>query len=177
MLVICGACASVAPTPVEPADFQLRGKLGVLDGGESFSARFVWRQHGAGFTIDLWGPLGQGRIRLAGDDERLAVVDGKGVTISEGDHGQVMYAHLGWTLPLQVLPDWVLGEPGAGALSQQPEYDPAGHLVAFEQLDWTIAYAQHRKIVGDQGVRWLPRKITASKGEYRVRLVISEWQI
>ena len=84
-------------------DFQLRGKLGVVEGRESFSARFLWRQRGPGFTIDLWGPLGQGRVRLSGDAQRIAVLDGNGVVLSEGDHAEVMHAHLGWALPLAVL--------------------------------------------------------------------------
>lgn len=175
--VACAGCASFSPLPEGPADFQLRGKLGVVEGSESFSARFVWRQHGPGFTIDLWGPLGQGRVRLTGDERRIAVLDGDGAVLTQGDHAQVMYAHLGWTLPLAVLPDWVLGTPGNGAASAQARYDDAGHLVAFEQLDWMVAYEQHREVEGAAGLRWVPRKITASKGDYRVRMVISEWQI
>ena len=158
-------------------NFQLRGKLGVEQPSKSVSARFVWRQRDSGFTIDLWGPLGQGRVRLTGDAHRIAVVDGKGAILSEGDHDEVMRAHLGWTLPLEVLPDWVLGAPSNAALHQHPEYDAAGHLVAFKQLDWAVAYAQHREVVGPNGARWLPRKITATKGDYRIRLVITEWQI
>ena len=178
IFVVTGAgCASLAPFPEQPADFQLRGKLGVVEGSESFSARFLWRQQGPGFTIDLWGPLGQGRVRLTGDERRLAVVDGKGAILTEGNHADVMHAHLGWSLPLAVLPDWVLGAPGASRASRHPQYDAAGHLVAFEQLDWAVAYGNHREVAGANGARWLPRTITARKGDYRVRLVISEWQI
>jgi len=173
----CSGCASVAPLSDESADFQLRGKLGVVEGGESFSARFLWRQHGQAFTIDLWGPLGQGRVRLIGDDQRIAVLDGNGAIVTEGGHGDVMFAHLGWTLPLAVLRDWVLGVPGDGVLSGQSRYDDAGHLVAFEQLDWAVVFAQHREVAGSEGTRWLPRKITARRGDYQVRLVISEWRI
>ena len=115
-------------------NFQLRGKLGVEQPSKSVSARFVWRQRDSGFTIDLWGPLGQGRVRLTGDAHSIAVVDGKGAILSEGDHDEVMRAHLGWTLPLEVLPDWVLGTPSNAALHQHPEYDAAGHLVATSVL-------------------------------------------
>ena len=176
-LALCAGCASIAPPSEERVDFQLRGKLGVVEGRESFSARFLWRQQGPGFTIDLWGPLGQGRVRLSGDAQRIAVLDGNGVVLSQGNHAEVMHAHLGWALPLAVLPDWVLGAPGVDASSAEARYDAAGNLVAFEQLDWAVAYTQHREIEGPDGARWLPRKITASKGDYRVRLVISEWQI
>jgi len=175
--LLCAGCASFAPRPEEPADFQLRGKLGVVDGSESFSARFIWRQHGPVFNIDLWGPLGQGRVRLSGDERRIAVLDGSGKILTEGDHAEVMYAQLGWTLPLTVLPDWVLGVPDPGAPSVGAQYDADGHLLAFAQLGWTVTFADYREVDDGARVRWLPRSITASRGEYRVRMVISEWQI
>ncbi|MCZ6711117.1 MAG: lipoprotein insertase outer membrane protein LolB [Gammaproteobacteria bacterium] len=165
------------PLSEAPGDFQLRGKLGVLEGRESFSARFLWFQQGPEFTIDLWGPLGQGRVRLTGDAQRLAVLDGDGAILTEGPHAEVMLAQLGWTLPLAVLPNWVLGEPGDDALIEQSRYDDDGRLLGFEQLDWAVVFSQHREIVGSKGARWVPRKITARKGNYQVRLVISEWQI
>jgi len=176
LVLICAGCASVSPRREEPADFQLRGKLGVVEGNDSFSARFLWRQYGPRFSIDLWGPLGQGRVSLIGDGRRIAVLDGKGDVLTQGDHADVMRAQLGWTLPLAVLPDWVLGGPGVGAASMRPQYDSAGHLVAFEQFDWAVAYAQYREVADADGVRWLPGRITASKGDYRVRMVISDWQ-
>jgi outer membrane lipoprotein LolB len=170
-------CASFEPLSETPGDFQLRGKMGVLEGRKSFSARFLWRQQGPEFTIDLWGPLGQGRVRLAGDAQRIAVLDGDDAILTEGPHAEVMLAQLGWTLPLAVLPNWVLGAAADGALIAHSRYDDAGRLLGFEQLDWAVVFAQHREIAGSQGARWLPRKITARKGDYQVRLVISEWQI
>lgn len=164
--------------PVEqPADFELRGKAGVVEGSESFSARFIWRQYGPAFTIDLWGPLGQGRVRLQGDQRLLAIVDGNGAVISEGSHADVMRAHLGWSLPLDVLPSWVLGKPGEGASAGPRHYDADGRLVEFEQLDWSVSYARHSQVQTAGGLRWLPGRITASRGDYRVRLSISDWAL
>lgn len=174
-LALCAGCASFRPPVETPADFEVRGKAGVVEGAESFSARFVWRQYGSAFTIDLWGPLGQGRVRLDGDERRLAIVDGKGAVISEGPHAEVMRTHLGWSLPLDVLPSWVLGKPGEGTGAGGRQYDDDGRLVAFEQLDWSVAYARHNQVQTARGSRWLPGRITAVRGDYRVRLFISDW--
>ncbi|NIP16221.1 MAG: outer membrane lipoprotein LolB [Pseudomonadales bacterium] len=174
---VCTSCTSISPPVDGPADFELRGKAGVVDGAESFSARFIWRQYGSAFSIDLWGPLGQGRVRLDGDERRLAIVDGSGAVLSEGPHADVMRAHLGWSLPLDVLPSWVLGTPGDGTGAGDRQYDDDGRLVGFEQLDWSVAYARHSEVQTLRGPRWLPGRITATRGDYRVRLSISDWML
>ena len=167
----CMACTTLEPKPSADG-FSLRGKLGVIDGSESYSARFLWRQTGEAFGIDLWGPLGQGRVRLEGDKEQIAVIKG-GVVLAEGKHDEVMRSRLGWTLPLNALPSWALGEPEPSLSVTAQEYDDEGHLIAFQQFDWRVTYTQFRLI----GERSLPRRITARRGDYRVRLIISAWDI
>ena len=165
------ACSTVGPAS-DAEGFSLRGKLGVLDGGASYSARFLWRQTGERFDIALWGPLGQGRMHLEGDNERITLIRSNEV-LAQGKHHEVMHTQLGWTLPLNVLPSWALGEPDSSLDVVAKAYDDEGRLVGFEQLDWQVAYTQFR-LIGD---RWLPRRITARRGDYRVRLIISTWDI
>ncbi len=50
--------------PVAPGGFELNGKMAVRNAAERYSARFIWRQSGRVFDIDVWGPLGQGRVHL-----------------------------------------------------------------------------------------------------------------
>ena len=63
---LCLLFAGCASAPVAPpaAGFWIQGKIGVVEGDEAHSARFVWALHGDAFNIDLWGPFGQGHIRL-----------------------------------------------------------------------------------------------------------------
>ncbi len=171
LAAFCIACSTLSPTS-DGTGFGLRGKLGVVDGSESYSARFLWRQTGERFGIDLWGPLGQGRMRLEGDHEQMVLIKGSEV-LAQGKHDEVMRTRLGWTLPLNALPSWVLGRPDASLDVAAHQYDAEGRLVAFEQSDWRVTYAQFRQI----GERWLPRRITARRGDYRVRLIISTWDI
>ena len=93
--------------------------------------------------------------------------------VAEGKHEEVMATRLGWTLPLDVLPSWALGQPEKSLSVASKQYDEAGRLIAFEQLSWRVSYAQFRMV----GERSLPRRITALKGDYRVRLVISSWDL
>jgi outer membrane lipoprotein LolB len=188
--LLLAGCAATPPAPPSGApavdDFELAGKLAVVDGANSVSARFRWRQTDDRFAIELWGPLGQGRLRLEGDGRTLRVLDAAGGVLTEGPHEAVMQRELGWTLPLAVLPDWVRGRPHAGMAATAEKTDDVGRLVGFRQLDWSVELgrwspapatrataAQER--VEQQALPERPARISASRGQYRVRVAVSDW--
>ncbi|MDZ7669571.1 MAG: lipoprotein insertase outer membrane protein LolB [Gammaproteobacteria bacterium] len=173
-------CASLPAEGPAQDGFDLRGKLGIVQADESFSARFLWRQQAAAFRIDLWGPLGQGRLQLAGDQHTLELRDSDGSVISSGPSEAVMNRHLGWSLPLAVLPHWVRGRPAPNGSVAGRVKDAAGRLTAFRQLGWQVELERYQRLsdaAGDDQPVYLPHRVTARRGEYRVRLAISEWQI
>lgn len=179
-LLLGAGCATLpAEGPAEDG-FDLRGKLGVVQADESFSARFLWRQQAAAFTIDLWGPLGQGRVQLSGDEHTLELRDSDGSVVSSGAPESVMNRHLGWSLPLAVLPHWVRGRPAPNTRVAARVQDDAGRLTAFRQLGWQVELERYQCLddaATDDAAACLPHRVTARRGEYRVRLAISEWQI
>lgn len=166
-MVLIAGCAGI---PVEPdgADFQLGGKIGVIEGDRSFSARFSWRQNGARYDIVVWGPLGQGRTRLRGDSEQVEVVGKDGVPVLAGHPEQVMRQRLGWSLPLPVMRWWLNGHPAPHGAPTGRETDAEGRLTAFRQLGWQVAYDRFEAIDGAV----LPARITARRPGYRIRVVI-----
>ncbi len=172
------ACTSLAPTSPAEGGFNLRGKMGVVEGDQSFSARFLWQQRGPAFTIDLWGPLGQGRLHLTGNGRRLELRRGDGTLIAKGTAEQVMNDQLGWSLPLSVLPQWVRGRPARGVPVTGRVYDATGRLTEFRQLDWRVELERFRP-VADNGAdaAYLPYRVTARQDAHRVRLAISDWQL
>ncbi|MFW6094399.1 MAG: lipoprotein insertase outer membrane protein LolB [Pseudomonadota bacterium] len=176
---VAGGCASLPERGALPGGFDLRGKLGIAEGDESFSARFLWRQGSSAFDIELWGPLGQGRVNLSGNERRIELRRGDEV-LSRGPPETVMTRHLGWSLPLRVLPQWVRGRPAPGLPVSGRSYDDQGRLVSFRQLDWRVELERLREVdsgAADAGRTVLPHRITARRGAYRVRLAVSEWQI
>lgn len=190
-LLIGAGCTTVAPGEPAAGGFNLRGKLGVVQGDDSFSARFVWQQRGRRFTIDLWGPFGQGRLRLIGNERRLELREGDGSLISRGPADTVMRRRLGWSLPLSALPQWVRGRPAAGIPVADETYDADGRLSGFRQLDWLVDLDRFRPVTGPGGEAVtgdagaadagtgtvLPYRVTATRDQYRVRLAISRWQL
>ncbi len=170
-------CATLKAPSVAPGGFELRGKLGISEPQQNFSARFLWRQRGPDFTIDLWGPFGQGRVQLAGNARELTLLDGDGKVITRGEHEVVMRDNLGWSIPLAVLPDWVQGRPDPDWPAEVEKRDESGHLTAFRQLDWQVDLGRYQETGDGPQARRMPHRVTARRGEYRVRLAISGWQI
>jgi outer membrane lipoprotein LolB len=188
LLLFGAGCGSLPRHGPAEGGFHLRGKMGVVQGEESFSARFLWQQQGGQFTMDLWGPLGQGRVSLIGNARRLELREGDGTLISRGTPEAVMIRHLGWSLPLSVLPQWVRGRPARGVPVKAQVHDEAGRLAGFRQLDWQVELDRYRRVEQPQGAAlaevgsdgeevFLPYRVTARRDAYRVRLAISEWRI
>lgn len=178
--LFASGCAGLPGPPETPETFVLTGKVGVRQADESFSANLLWHQIGEGFEIDLWGPLGQGRVKLVKKDGEISLESDRGV-LARGEPEAVMQAHLGWSLPLAVLPAWVQGGPLAGVAATGLEEDAEGRVSGFEQLGWQVALERYQRVpIGvDEGAgsRDLPRRITATRDDARVRLVVSEWRL
>lgn len=182
-LLLCLAvagCAALPETPETPETFVLTGKVGVREAEESFSANLLWHQMGEAFEIDLWGPLGQGRVKLVKKNGEISLESDKGV-LAQGDPERVMQAHLGWSLPLEVLPAWVQGGPLAEVPASGLREDEFGRVLGFEQLGWNVLLERYQRVpvgsASEAAERELPRRVTATRNDARVRLVISDWRL
>ncbi len=166
---LLSGCVSVPPAPSE-AGFSVRGKIGVVEDGDSWSARFVWRQSGERFEIDLWGPLGQGQTRLRGTPYRLEIMDADGGVRTAGSLEGVMLVELGWSLPLGLLIDWLQGRPSPQAPMTDAVRNREGGLKEFRQLGWQVRFERIKRAPADAP----PRRITAQRPGYRVRVAVWE---
>jgi len=170
------SCVGLPEAPEVPETFVLSGKVGVREARESFSANLLWHQKGDAFDIDLWGPLGQGRVKLVKKGDGIQLRSGRGV-LAEGDADQVMREHLGWSLPVDVLPAWVQGEPFLDAPVTDLARDVEGRVTGFRQLGWAVVLERYQPVQHAAGYRDLPTRVTATRDASRVRLVISEWRL
>ena len=174
LILLCAGCVSTPQLPEAPETFVLRGKVAVSEAGEHFTANLLWHQRGEGFEMDLWGPLGQGRVRVVKENGELRITTDRGVVLA-GEPDRVMRQELGWSLPLDVLPAWVQGTPLAELPAEAQVRDEAGRFVSFSQLGWAVALDRYQS-VGER-FRELPTRITASRPDARVRLVVSDWRL
>jgi outer membrane lipoprotein LolB len=177
LAALLAGCTSVPRLPEAPERFALKGKLAVREAGQNYTANVLWHQTEEGFQIDLWGPLGQGRMQLVKQGAEILLKDGQGAVLTSGDAETVMRRELGWTLPVDVLPAWVQGQPLETIVAHDLTQDDSGRISAFRQLDWRVELDRYETLVDGAASHDLPTRVTAENERTRLRLVISEWQI
>ncbi len=159
-----GACATLVPTDREP-DFSVSGRIGAVAGTAGASGDFLWRQYASGFDVQFWGPLGQGRTQVVLEGDTLSVRTARGERVVDAEARDWIRRELYLDLPVQALASWINGHPA-------PEW-PAGGLGedAFSQLGWRIEITAWDEWDG----RRKPRKLIASRADYRVTIVCRDW--
>jgi outer membrane lipoprotein LolB len=176
LLALCLSGCAVKPLQERPADlaFLVTGKFGIKDAQQGYSARFNWQQYNNGYAIEVWGPLGQGRTQLQGDSESMQVRRGDEV-IAQGEPEDVMYTHLGWSVPIHVLPAWIQGRPEEAMAYEDVDFDETGQYASFSQAGWQVTLARYANR-GGIGVDLLtPSRIVAQRGLRRVTVVVQEY--
>ena len=152
--------------------WSLSGRIGVTDGKDAWHASLYWTQRGQDYTINLIGPLGQGRIHIQGDEQGVRVRTADGRVLSAAAPEQLLEQAIGMRIPVEGLRHWVRGLPDPSGPSQLAG-DEEGRLVRLEQDGWIIDYARYTQAQALD----LPERIRARQGELQVRLVITQWNL
>ena len=173
-------CVAIDRSEMSNLDFRLRGKIAVRfqdpdhvdrSGGKAFTASFDWRQAGARYEIDLWGPLGQGHIRISGNGSALRVTDSRGETLRNANASALMEQALGWAVPTNTLRHWVRGRYDPSAPATIRGYAEDGRLKQFEQLGWAVRVLRWH----DAAIGPAPGKIVAEQAHRRIVVVCRDW--
>ena len=152
------------------SDWEFRGRVAVKAGNEGFDGKFRWTQTGDDFHATVGGPLGIGTVKIDGDDRDITLTDNDGVKTLLIDAERELYYRYGWTIPVARLRYWALGIPDPGAAAETT-VDEAGRLTRLEQSGWIVEISRYREGGGQE----VPRKLTATNPETRVRMVIDKW--
>lgn len=81
-------------------------------------------------------------------------------------------ARLGFDPPLASLRYWILGVPDPASPADET-LDPAQQrLKSLAQGGWHIDYAGYVAV----GSEWLPARLTLSRADVRVKLLVDDWQ-
>ncbi len=161
--------------------FRINTKLGVSAPERSGQGTMVWERSDAADRIDVFGPLGSGRVVLTRDADGAQVRDGDAVFTADSLE-QALLDATGWRIPFAEMHYWVRGLP-APATPYTHQLDTDGRLRTLEQAGWRIRYDDYRTAADYQ----LPRKMTlkfssAAPGgqpaaEVTVKLAIKAWRL
>ncbi len=166
--------------------WQVRGRMSARTPDEGWQASMLWVRHSDRHTIDLWGPLGRGHLRLSQDSSGARLRDAQNNIYSARDGKHLLFDITGWWLPLDSLNYWVLGMPVPATPNVQA-LDDSGRLKRLQQLGWDIDFLQYRR----HGDYELPSKLfirrrlnaaevrdpDADRLTLEVRLVIERWTV
>ena len=151
-------------------DWQFRGRIAVKAGDDGFNGKFNWAQQGNAFNATVGGPLGMGTVRIEGDGQTVVLTDKDGVETVLHDAELELQYRYGWTIPVGSLRYWALGIPDP-AEPAVTEVDENGLLVRLEQRNWAVQISRYREGGGQQ----MPRILSATNPDTRVRMVIDRW--
>ena len=176
---LLSACASLTPsvdqTPVASAatlqNWQVQGRLAAINGNESWPASVRWEQNQQTYTVDLIGPLGQGRISVRGDASRVELSTGQ-ERLQARDPDALLAQATGLQVPISGLKYWIRGIPDP-ATPARIERNADGRIARLEQNGWRIDYPNW---IQEQGID-LPKRIQAVQDALKVNIAITTWTL
>jgi outer membrane lipoprotein LolB len=175
-ILILSACSTV---PLEPEvhyskiarehlyqmeRWSFEGRLALTGKNDSWSASINWGHRPDDENIKLSGPLGQGAtvIQLTGD---LVTIDrGDGQAQSSTQPEEFINQQLGMFVPVRSLRYWVVGLP-------EPTSAFVETAAGFIQSGWLVEFKQMQSVDN----QLMPRKITVTNEQVKLKLFIDQW--
>lgn len=170
------ACANIDTPPVSGINdrlttWQLEGKIGLRYDNRAQSAFLKWQQAGEFYTIEVYGPLGKGRVSIIKDIHGVKLVDGD-TTYKEDTAEKLLEHTTGLHMPVPWLQWWVRGLPAPMTASTERIHNEQGLLTSFRQQDWQVQYPRY----GQSEHYLLPEKVIVNHPDYRLTLAIKSWR-
>jgi len=152
--------------------WRLQAHIAVSNGRDGGSGQLEWRQNGQSYRFVVRAPVTGRTWKLSGDAGH-AVLEGVDPQPDRGpDASRLLRERLGWNVPIDELGAWIRGlrAPGSPA---QVLFNKQTLPAVIHQGGWTVEYRDWY----DDREPPLPRKVFASKGNARVRVVVEDWSL
>jgi outer membrane lipoprotein LolB len=150
--------------------FTAQGRIGVVAGSDGFNGRLRWLQDGTRSSVSLDGPLGVGGVRIVNDAGALTLTTPSGEALdSQAAHDELV-RRMGFEPPLASLRFWLQGVPDPASPSTESPNEQ-GYLASLVQSDWTVTFSAYMQTADGA----LPQKLTVTRGNVRVRLILDSW--
>jgi outer membrane lipoprotein LolB len=166
------AWQSRLPALTALTDWELSGRVGIINGKDSGSGSLDWKQQGTRLSFDFRGPLGAGAVHIEGDADALWVRTSRGEDFLSTDPEHDFATRLRMPLPLLSMRYWMLGMPDPGA-PYEKRVDSLGEITHLEQRGWQVDYSQYAEVQGYA----LPARLSLEQGGVRIKVVMDAWTL
>lgn len=159
LVIIISGCATMPQQGMDNESglytdtWEIKGRLAAKIDRDGGSATFIWHRQGDKHSIELYGPLGSGRIFLKQSQGKASLVDNSTEFFGKNLE-DVLFQRVGWLIPFDKLQQWLIGSPQLDAISDQ-HYEQ-DRLVKFSQAGWQVSYDKFEILSGIS----TPSKIT-----------------
>jgi len=154
--------------------WSLSGKLAVITPDERNSVNIYWQQSGANLEIHLSTFLGLSVLDIKKSNDETVIIDSDGKHYRSNNSEQLINALSGMSIPVEHLQQWIKGNPH-NATYQLNEQQHISTLLGTDQQHgvWSINYSDYRRVNNID----LPHKLQLTRGDIRLKFIISTWQI
>lgn len=152
-------------------NWHAQGAVAVRYNGHAQTANVDLIQTGANYHMELYGPLGAGRVRLEGQPGKVILKASTGAITHAKTPEALLQKQLGWSLPINNFYYWLRGLP-APKLPNHIVFDHYNHIAVLQQQGWSIHYLRYSGINGID----LPTKIIMKNESLQATIVVSQWQ-
>lgn len=153
-------------------EWKLVGRISLDDGDRGGSGRLQWDVKTDRSELDFHGAMGRGAWHLEIGPEAATLKEANGVEQIAPDVNGLIQNNLGWQVPMDALHWWVRGLAAPGVPESQ-ELDEEGLLTSLDQFGWAVEFSRYDSVAGFD----LPKRLNATRDNYRVKLAISRWQL
>lgn len=154
----------------------LRGRVALSNGRDGGSGTLDWSQGGGRLHLDLSAPVTRLGWRLDVEPQGATLHGAATAPLQGPDAAALLRETTGLEVPVAALGCWLRAVPADPARfgPAQVAVADAGLPQRIEQSGWRIVFEAWKPAAG--GLPPLPARLTASRGEDRVRLVIDLWR-
>jgi outer membrane lipoprotein LolB len=152
--------------------WHINGAIAIKIEEHGQTASIDWQQQALkNYVINLYGPLGMGRVTLTGTPEQVTLF-AAGKSYKAATPEALMQQVLGWQLPVQNLYYWIRGIT-APTLAAKIDFDRFHHIQRLQQQGWQVNYQRYTSTDGID----LPSLLSLQHGNLHVKIVISRWEL
>ncbi|WP_227739140.1 lipoprotein insertase outer membrane protein LolB [Vibrio azureus] len=158
--------------------YQVTGRLAYISPEQRQSLSFFWKHSPSLSQLTLTFGLGQTALKMTTTAQGTTIETMDDQVLTAKDANQLIYRLTGLHIPVEQMPDWLLGLP---TMADSYQLSPAHTLLQLDKTvngnEWDIFYQRYADINWHQQIIPLPTKLKLSSSDTTIKIEINKWNI